>query len=139
VALELNTTKEPPHYLDDKPCRKTFARDPGDVKGDGRHQEGEACDPVLEEEKLGDGPEEVSGVHRVADPLADAGGHEPVVLSDLKPRREAFGEVSVRPPQKPGGLEEEGAAGRLLRQVCASGVALHHEFRSINWPSQVRP
>ncbi len=61
-------------------------RDPRDIEGDGHHQEGRTRDPVLEqeeeeEEKLSCSPEKVSGAHRVADLLADAGGHEPVVLS----------------------------------------------------------
>ncbi len=53
-----------------------------------------------------------AGAHRVADPPADTGGHEHVVLSDLKPRREAIGKVCVRPPQKPQGLDEEGGSER---------------------------
>ncbi len=46
----------------------------------------------------------------MADIFVDAFGNEHVVLSDLTPRREAPGKVSVRPPQKPEGLEEEGSA-----------------------------
>ena len=59
-------------------------KDPRDIEGDGHHQEGGTRDPVLEqeeEEKLSCIPEKVGGAHRVADLLADAGGHEPVVLS----------------------------------------------------------
>lgn len=87
-----------------------LARDPREVQRNGRHQEGRTRDPVLEEEKLCDGPEEVRRVHRVANLLVDAFGYKRVVLFDLKPRREAPGKVCVRPPQKPEGLEEEGGA-----------------------------
>ena len=53
----------------------------------------------------------------MADPLADAGGHKPVVLSDLKTWREAPGKVLGGPPEKHEGLGEEGGAEAQLLEA----------------------
>lgn len=60
----------------------------------------------------------------MADPLVDAGGHKPVVLPDLETRREALGEVGVRPPQKPEGLEEEGSPQGACQEACGGREAV---------------
>ncbi len=82
-----SSPRTPIHLAEFAQHHLLLTRDPGDVKRDERHQEGGTSDPVLEEEKLSHRPQQTGGVHRVADLLADASAHQPVVRSDLEPRR----------------------------------------------------
>ncbi len=98
--------------------------DPDDIEGNEGDEQAKPGDPVPEEERLGNRPEKVGGIHRVPDVLVDPGRDQPLPLLHIGIRGKIRTEVGMGPPeQEESGTEDAGPnpAGRFREGIIGRG------------------